>query len=47
MLSAALSAVALLALSSPALAIGEDGVLALTDATFGDYIGKDAAALVE
>ena len=42
-----LFALVLAALLPATWAIGEDGVLALTDATFGDYIGKDAAALVE
>ena len=40
-------ALLLLALVCGAQAIGEDGVLALTDATFGDFVGKDVPALVE
>ncbi len=43
MLFALLSAL----LAPSALAIGEDGVLALTDATFYDFVGKDVPALVE
>ena len=37
----------LAALFTSVAAIGEDGVLALTDATFNDFVGKDTPALVE
>ena len=43
----ALVAALAFALLPTSFAIGEDGVLALTDATFEQFVGKDAPALVE